>query len=159
MAVTARQSPPRKDIAQLGIEEDANEALERRPDRSGGVAVAGEEALLERSVARERVMARHAEGHDVARTVEAVAKAGKDLTIARGVEARDEVGGRRPHRGEDTLQLTAEEIDPAIREARREQGNHFAVARIGIPEGESDGVALDSRGVIEVAVELLERFA
>src|SRR3989442_241202 len=80
-------------------------------------------------------------------------------TIARRVEAGDELRRRWAHLVEHALELPAEEIDASIGQTRGQQRDDFSVARIRITERKSDGVALDPGGVVEVAVELLERFA
>src|SRR5262249_54458768 len=149
----------RKDVAELGVEEDAHEPLERGTDRPPCIGIAREEALLERSMPRERVAGRDTERDNVARAIEPIPKAAEAFTVAAAVESRDEVRWRRGHHSEDTLELAAKEIDAAVGEARGKQRDDFPVAGVGVAGGELDGVALDSGGVVEVAIELLERFA
>ena len=157
--VAARQSSSREHVAELRLEEDTHEALQDGTDRAGGIGVAGEEALLECAVARQGAASGHTERDDVTRTVEAIPEAHKRLTVARRVEAGDELRRRWAHLVEHALELPAEEIDASIGQTRGQQRDDFSVARIRITERKSDGVALDPGGVVEVAVELLERFA
>src|SRR5436189_173988 len=109
--------------------------------------------------ARQGAASGHTERDDVTRTVEAIPEARKHLTVARRVEAGDELRRRWAHLVEHALELPAEEIDTSIGQTRGQQRDDFSVARIRITERKSDGVALDPGGVVEVAVELLERFA
>ena len=157
--VAARQSSSREHVAEPRLEEDTHEALQDGTDRAGGIGVAGEEALLECAVARQGAASGHTERDDVTRTVEAIPEARKRLTVARRVEAGDELRRRWAHLVEHALELPAEEIDAPIGQTRGQQRDDFSVARIRITERKSDGVALDPGGVVEVAVELLERFA
>src|SRR5206468_1476226 len=86
----------------------------------------------ERAVAREQIARRHAEGHEVARPVEAIDEAGEGGGVARRIELADEGGRRRSHHGERALERAAEEVDAAVGQARREQRDDLAIGGAGL---------------------------
>src|SRR5262245_61545817 len=157
VAVAAGDAPAREDLAEVGVEEGAGEPLERRADRTGRRGVAGQEALLEGPEPRGEVARRDAERHEVARAVEAIPEVAERCGVAPRVEPGHERRRRRPHASEHPLELVAEEIDAPVREACGEETHQLAIARSGVAKGESDGVELDSGGVVELAIEPLER--
>src|SRR5437870_3749288 len=157
MAVAPRDLSTGRHLAQVGLQECPRESLERRPDRAGRGGVAGQEALLERAVTQEEIAGGDTERDQIPRPVEAIPEAPERGRVAARVESPHELRGRRPHRREHAFQLAAEEIDAPVGEARGEQTDDLAVAGIRIAEGEPDGVELDAGGVVELAIEALER--
>src|SRR5262249_53110051 len=157
VAIAARDAAAREHFVQIGLEEGAGEPLERRPDRARRVGVPRQEALLERAEVPEQVASGEAEGYQIARAVEAIPELVEGRRVATGVESRHEGGRRRPHAREHALELSAEEADAAVRQARGEQADELAVARRGIAKRESDGVELDPDTVVELTIEPLER--
>src|SRR2546425_484695 len=157
MTVATREPSAAKHLAQIGLEEAPREALERGADGPSSIGVAGEEELLERAVAPEQVAGGHAEGDEVAWPVEAIPEPLEGPRVTRGIEALDERGRRRAHRREHRVELASEEVHAAVGETRGQQPDELAVARIGVTERKSDGVEFDPRGVVEVAIEVLER--
>src|SRR5207244_11413330 len=91
------------------------------------------------------------------RSVEAIPEPLEGPRVTRGIEALDERGRRRAHRRENRVELAPEEVHAAVGETRGQQPDERAVARLGITERKSDGVEFDPRGVVEVAIEMLER--
>ncbi len=159
MAIAARAAAPRKHLVQVRLEKRAREALEGRTDRAARVGIACEKAFLERAVAREQIARRHAEGHEVARPVEAIEEAGEDGGVARRIELADKGCRRRSHHGERALERAAEQIDAAVGQARREQRDDLAIGGVGVAERVLDRVAAEARGVVEVPIEPLERLS
>src|SRR5262249_51002148 len=133
------------------------EALERRADRTARLAVASQEALLERAVAGEDVAGRHAERRQVARSVEAIDEALEARAIPLRVEVTNEGGGRRGNHGEPAIQRPAKDLDAAVRQARRQQRHDLAVGGVRVTPWILDRVALEARIVVEIAIEPLER--
>src|SRR5436190_4239560 len=86
MAVAARQTAAREARTHVGLPEGAGEALQRGTDGTGGIGIAGGEALLQRAVARQDVAGRHAEGHEVVRTIEAIDERVETAGVARRLE-------------------------------------------------------------------------
>jgi hypothetical protein len=54
------------------------------------------------------------------------------------------------------LERAAEELHPPVRQARRQQRDDLTVGGAGIPEWILDRVALETGGVVEIAIEPLE---
>ena len=110
-------------------------------------------------MAQEEVAGGDAERDQIRRTVEAIPEAPERGRVAARVESPHELRGRRSHRREHAFELSAEEIDAPVGEARGEQADDLAVAGIGVAEGEPDGVELDAGAVVELAIEPLERLS
>jgi aspartate dehydrogenase len=156
MAIPAREPAARKEIAHVGVDKRAREALERGRDRPVMIVIAGEKAFLERAVARDDVARGGTERDEIIGAIEAIDEVTESRGVARGIEVAYEAP-RRADAREDQIQLRAEEIDPAVGKTRGEERDDLAIARIGIAQRETDRVALDARGVIEVSIEPLER--
>src|SRR5439155_8476441 len=115
------------------------------------------ETLLERAVAKEDLARGHAEGDEIRRPVEPVAETVERAGVACELEVDDEPEGRGPHRAQRDVKLAAEQVDAPVGEARGQEGDDFAVARVGVAEGTLQSVASDAGAVVEPAVEPLER--
>src|SRR5262249_58642895 len=102
-------------------EERPRETLERRADGAARRGIAGEEALLQRAVAREHVARRQAKRCEVARPVEAIDEAGEAVAVASGVEVAHEPCRRRAHHPQHALPRAAEQHDTATTPTRRRQ--------------------------------------
>ena len=124
-----------------------------------GVAwrIAGHEASLERAVHGEEVARGGAECDEIARPVEAVDEAVERAGVPIDVELPDEAGRRGPHRRQRPLEPATEEVDAAVREARRQKGDDLPVGRILVAERESDRVPIDASGVVKLAIQPLQR--
>src|SRR5947208_16392223 len=122
----------------MGLEEAPGDALERRPDRPGGVGISREEQLFECAVAPELVARRHAECDEVPRPVEAVPEALERPCVTPRIEAQDKRGGRRAHHREDSVELAPDEIHAAVRETRGAEHDDLAISLILVEERKSD---------------------
>src|SRR4029077_9371648 len=121
MPIAARDTAARKDLAQIGLEERAGATLGGGADRAARLGIAGQETLLESAEAGEEITGRDAEGDEVARPIEAIPEVVEGDGVAPRVEPGDERGGRRPHARQDAFELAAEQVDPAVGEARGQQ--------------------------------------
>src|SRR5205807_1832498 len=79
--------------------------------------------------------------------------------IPRGIEVAHEARRRRAHDGEHAFERAPEEVDTAVGQARREERDDLTVGRVRIAERILDRVAVETRGVVEVAIETLEWLA